>query len=115
MMKSLLNLVEQRSGILADDTFLSEVLSDLIKFYPSLKNCYGDFDSWTWFYHQGMDMETAINAYGDDWTDNDGYVRLVAYEEAEDGGPATEKPELGRAMFNLTMMQNALQGATLWD
>lgn len=117
-MESLLQLVEERSGVFVNDVFLHEVLSDLIEQSPSLKNCRGDFDSWTWFddfkeIHSNSSI--PVNTYGDAWNDDDGYIRIVAYTTDENGEAATESFPLGRAKFNLTMMQNALQGATLWD
>lgn len=117
-MESLLQFVEERSGVLVNDAFLQEILSDLIEQYPWLKNCNGDFDSWTWFDGFGeiySNSSIPVNAYGDAWNDDDGYIRIVAYATDENGEAATENHPLGRARFNLTTMQNALQGANLWD
>lgn len=115
---SLLQHVEERSGVLTDDAFLHEVLSDLIEQYPSLKKCRGDFDSWTWFADFSKmypNVNIPVNTYGDAWNNDDGYIRIVAYTTDENGEAATEDVPLGSAKFNLTTMQNALQGAALWD
>lgn len=105
-MKSLLHIIEERSGLFVDDALLQEVLSELLEDYPNLNQIHSDMDWWVFLEHQGNQI--AVNAYKGTIESDDGYIRMTAYDAQNSDMVCNGDDVIGRTAFNLTMMQQAL-------